>query len=87
MYDISERNGWEGEIARTPSQDDTKRRDESGEKAMDEMPSTGGWSTWSGRVVSWAAWNTVKCLPEDMAGFVGCRWRRKEWKQMTNSLR
>lgn len=33
---------------RTPSHDETKRRDESGEKATEEMPSTGGWSTWSG---------------------------------------
>lgn len=31
-----------------PSHDETKRRDESGEKATEEMPSTGGWSTWSG---------------------------------------
>lgn len=28
----------------------------------------------------------MKCLPEDMVGFVGCRWRRKEWKQMSDSL-
>lgn len=40
----------ERDIGRTPSQDETKRCDESGEKAMDEMPSTGGWSTWSGQV-------------------------------------
>lgn len=52
---ISERNGWARDIGRTPSQDETTRRDESGEKAMDEMLSTGGWSTWSGRTVSCAA--------------------------------
>lgn len=84
---ISERNGWGRDIGRTPSQDETTRRDESGEKAMDEMPSTGGWSTWSGRAVSCAAVGILlKCLPEDMVGFVGCRWRRKEWKQMSDSL-
>lgn len=46
-YKLSEWNGM-GIWGRTPSHDETKRRDESGEKATEEMPSTGGWSTWSG---------------------------------------
>lgn len=46
-YKLSEWMGM-GIWGRTPSHDETKRRDESGEKATEEMPSTGGWSTWSG---------------------------------------